>query len=97
MKYYVFDSGTGLLECFTQRDAMLQGRDREQLRQQRWLFFVEDGSPLRIDFLADGTLQMRPWASCSSCTLVQLLPFVLGIGQGLDAGELDDLRKRLTS
>lgn len=97
MKGYVFDSETGMLTCFASRDEALQGRDDEALRRQRWLFFAEDGSPLRVDFLADGSSQMRPWASCSSCTLIQLMPFVLGTGPGLDAaGELESLRKRLT-
>lgn len=95
MSLYVFDSEQARLECHATRASALAGRDAAGLRAQRWLFFEADGQPLRLDMLADGSMQMRPWASCSSCTLAQLLPFVREAGPGLDAVALESLRERL--
>ncbi|MDQ7990215.1 MAG: hypothetical protein REI09_11335 [Candidatus Dactylopiibacterium sp.] len=89
---YVFDSEQGLLEAFATREAALGGRDEAALRAQRWLFFDAAGQPLRVDVLLDGRRQMRPWASCASCTLAQLLPYVRSTGAGLDAAGLAALR-----
>ncbi len=97
MSVYVFDSEQGRLELHADREQALRGRDPAGLRGQRWLFFEADGSPLRLDLLADGSMQMRPWASCSSCTLAQLLPYVREAGCGLDDSALEALHRRLVA
>ena len=73
---FVFDSETALLALHADAPAALSGRPSAELRDQRWLFFAADGEPLRVDCLADGSCQLRPWASCASCRLDQVLPFV---------------------
>jgi hypothetical protein len=45
-------------------------------RLQDWLFFAFDGSPLRVQDGGDGVIFLRPWASCASCQLAQILPYV---------------------
>lgn len=97
MSVYVFDAELGMLESHVDRASALAGRDPAGLREQRWLYFEADGRPLRLDLLADGSMQMRPWASCSSCTLAQLLPFVLATGEGMDAAALATLRERFAA
>ncbi|MDO6384738.1 hypothetical protein [Uliginosibacterium sp. 31-12] len=76
MTVFVFDSEAASLAVCADPAAALQGRAVADLRAQRWLFFGVDGEPLRVDCLADGTSQLRPWASCASCRLVQVLPWV---------------------
>lgn len=38
-----------------------------------WLFFDDRGSPLKLDRLQDYGTFLRPWASCASCSLEQVL------------------------
>lgn len=38
-----------------------------------WLFFDDAGLPLKIQREADGAVFLRPWASCASCSLPQIL------------------------
>jgi hypothetical protein len=44
--------------------------------QDDLLFFATDGSPLRLQDSGDGIKFLRPWASCGSCHLAQVLPYV---------------------
>lgn len=92
MNVYVFEVGSARLELFASVAEAISGRDRDALRRQDWLFFAADGNPLRVDLFADGGMQMRPWASCSSCTLAQILPFVREAGDGVDLTALADGR-----
>ncbi|MEC5397463.1 hypothetical protein [Uliginosibacterium sp. H1] len=51
-----------------------------EVRAQQWLFFADDGEPLRPQFLeADGRYFLRPWASCSSARLDQVLHLVTAV------------------
>lgn len=95
MSVYVFDSEDKTLSRHADPAAALRGRDVSMLREQRWLFFTGTGESLRADVLADGSSQLRPWASCSSCTLVQVLPFVASLDGS--AAELAALRERLNA
>lgn len=53
-----------------------------EVRAEQWLFFAADGSPLRPQFSRGQSgsavegYYLRPWASCGSCSLPQVLPFV---------------------
>jgi hypothetical protein len=38
-----------------------------------WLFFDDAGQPLKIQHEAGATVFLRPWASCASCSLPQIL------------------------
>lgn len=38
-----------------------------------WLFFDDAGLPLKAQREADGAAFLRPWASCASCSLPQIL------------------------
>lgn len=97
MTVFVFDSETGVLAHRASPAEALQGMSRELLRSQRWLFFAEDGAPLRVDCLADGSCQMRPWASCSSCRLEQLLPWIREIQGAPWLPDVDALRSHLAA
>jgi hypothetical protein len=94
MKVFVFDSERAHLALHSSPQAALAGREPAALKAQRWLFFALDGSGLRVDCHADGTQHLRPWASCSSCTLAQLLPYVQQLGEGLS---LQGLREQFCS
>lgn len=93
MSVYVFDSESASLSRYASPADALNGRAPDFLRAQRWLFFRANGEPLRVDVLADGSMQLRPWASCSSCTLAQVLPFVMHFDVADE--ELADLNARL--
>lgn len=84
---FVFDSEGATLTVQPDPATALQGLPSDELRRQRWLFFAADGSPLRVDCLADGSRQFRPWASCSSCRLEQILPWITRVSgpSGLDS------------
>jgi hypothetical protein len=43
------------------------------------LFFAADGSALRRSDLPGGGAYLRPWASCGSCSLPQVMPLVRGM------------------
>lgn len=51
-----------------------------EVAAQDWLFFADDGSPLRPDLLDGGVrYYLRPWASCASCSLPQILHLVVAV------------------
>ena len=90
-----FDSDTSALQVHAHAQAALLGCVTEDLLKQRWLFFAADGSPLRVDCLADGSRQMRPWASCSSCRLEQLLPWINAVSGPAGLDTMSALRRHL--
>jgi len=61
------------------------------------VYFAEDGSPLRLEQGLDGYCFLRPWASCSSCRLVQVLPYVRTGEGSIDEETLAGLRAKFGS
>lgn len=96
MSIYVLQVDTHVLHLVHDEAAVRALCPVSEVRAERWLFFAEDGSPLRPQFLpaeAGGTgYYLRPWASCGSCSLSQVLPFVTDL-QGPES--LGALRARL--
>jgi len=72
MKVFRFNALDGQFVCFASSAEALAdlggGPD--------CVYFAEDGSPLRLEQGLDGYRFLRPWASCASCSLVQILPYV---------------------
>jgi len=68
----VFSPENGLLQAYPDATRAIAACDPARVRAQTWLFFAADGSPLRPEFMAD-SYYLRPWASCASCTLAQVL------------------------
>jgi len=66
---HVFASGAAALTS----DAVKTSRDSDDV-----LFFAEDGAGLRHES-GGGMNYLRPWASCSSCSLSQVLPLVTAV------------------
>ena len=59
----------------------------DEVASDAWLFFAADGSALRPDFLTPrGKYYLRPWASCASCSLPQVLHMIERVEgpEGLD-------------
>ncbi|MBS1209843.1 MAG: hypothetical protein H6R19_2241 [Proteobacteria bacterium] len=82
MKVFRFNAADGALVGFATHVAALAdlggGPD--------CVYFAEDGSPLRLEQGLDGGRFLRPWASCASCHLAQILPYVR-VGEGSIDGE----------
>ena len=92
---FLFDSDASALQVHADAHAALLACLTEDLLRQRWLFFAADGSPLRADCLADGSRQLRPWASCSSCRLEQLLPWISTVSGPAGLDSVPALRRHL--
>lgn len=45
----------------------------EAIDAEDWLFFDAAGLPLKVQREEDGAVFLRPWASCASCSLPQVL------------------------
>ena len=87
MKLFAFHVGEACLHVFATQAEALRHCAGSAGAAPDWLFFAGDGSPLRLEAGLDGACFLRPWASCSSCSLSQVLPFVRelhGDSEGLD-------------
>lgn len=94
---FVFEVDTAVLHGHADVAAALAGCDAAGLKAQRWLFFDASGQPLRAECLAGEQMFLRPWASCSSCSLEQLLPWVRELAGGLSVDRLRQLYPESTS
>ena len=94
MNIFAFHVADECLHVFASEALALQYCSAAEVSAQAWLFFAEDGSPLRVEQGLEERRFLRPWASCSSCRLAQLLPYVRKL-EGLAGAEtLDALRRR---
>lgn len=81
MSLYAFEVEAKRLQVVADAAALRAACPVDEVRAERWLFFAEDGSPLRPQFRraesgAEEDYYLRPWASCGSCSLPQILPFI---------------------
>ncbi|MFT4173306.1 MAG: hypothetical protein QM639_12150 [Rhodocyclaceae bacterium] len=80
MSIYGLDTMRNVLHAFADEAAAVAACPLAQAQAQEWLFFADDGEPLRpLPWGQAGAYTLRPWASCSSCRLEQVLPFVTRI------------------
>ncbi|MGC3964883.1 MAG: hypothetical protein QM803_16625 [Rhodocyclaceae bacterium] len=78
MSIFALNTDDNRLREFDDEDAVMAACPVEDVMAQRWMFFAKDGEPLRPERSGAG-YYLRPWASCSSCRLEQVLPFVQSI------------------
>ncbi|GAB2888722.1 hypothetical protein GCM10027046_16470 [Uliginosibacterium flavum] len=94
MTIFAFHVADACLHVFASPALALQHCSAAEVSAQVWLFFAEDGSPLRVEQGLEGMRFLRPWASCSSCSLAQLLPYVRTLEGQAGVETLDALRRR---
>lgn len=94
MSVFGFRVADESLHVFASPAAALQQCAGAVLPTQDWLFFAADGSPLRLEQGLNGWPYLRPWASCSSCSLPQLLPYVRALHDANGAESLATLCQR---
>lgn len=90
MSVFAFSVAGGALHVFPDAAAAAIACRGEEVAADVWLFFDADGSPLRADFLErGGRYYLRPWASCASCSLPQVLHLVTEVigPSGMDSVE----------
>jgi len=90
MKVFRFNTANGRLVSFVSRMETLADGGNEP----DCVYFAEDGSPLRLDQGLDGERVLRPWASCSSCRLAQILPYVRAGAGSVGEDTLEMLRRQ---
>lgn len=73
---FAFSVADGVLYVHPDAASAVAACDSAEVAADGWLFFDADGSPLRPDFLERGRYYLRPWASCASCSLPQILHMV---------------------
>ncbi|MDP5240178.1 hypothetical protein Q9Q94_11605 [Uliginosibacterium sp. 31-16] len=94
MSVFGFRVADESLHVFASPAAVFQSCSGAALSAQDWLFFAVDGSPLRLEQGLDGRPYLRPWASCSSCSLPQMLPYVRALHDPSGAESLAALCQR---
>jgi len=60
-----------------------------------WLFFDKKGLPLRLDRISANPVFLRPWASCASCSLEQVLYMVQEVAGGSPLDSVEAVRTYL--
>ncbi|MEC5387100.1 hypothetical protein VVD49_15330 [Uliginosibacterium sp. H3] len=88
MTIFVLTTDDNVLHVFASEAAALTSDAvKANMGRDDALFFADDGSGLRHDRVA-GADYLRPWASCSSCSLPQVLHLVSAV---VGASPLDSL------
>jgi hypothetical protein len=88
MTIFVLTTHDNVLHVFASEAAALESDAvKTSVGRDEALFFADDGSGLRHDCGA-GADYLRPWASCSSCSLPQVLHLVTNV---VGASPLDSL------
>lgn len=94
MTILAFHVADECLHVFASPALALQHCSAAEVSAQVWLFFAADGSPLCVEQGLEERRFLRPWASCSSCSLAQLLPYVRVLQTQAGAETLEALRSR---
>ena len=72
--------------------AQLPGGDADL---DDWLFFDDAGLPLKMQRAAGETAFLRPWASCASCSLPQILHEVHRVQGGAPLDTLEGVSRHI--
>lgn len=89
MSFYIFESASGCLAVYPGEAEALAAFAVDDGVER--LLFAADGGGLQCMRLADGSRYIRPWSSCGSCSLPQVLPYVQSVRGGTT---LEDIKRQ---
>lgn len=95
MRVFAYHPTHKVLRVFEDAQQALAACPREAMASDSWLFFDADGQPLLAECGTEHRAFLRPWASCASCSLPQVLPYVLSVEGTPPMDTLDGVRHSL--
>jgi hypothetical protein len=96
MSIFVLTMSDHVLHAFADAAAALNSAVVKQSDGESLLFFADNGDGLRHEAAADANY-LRPWASCSACTLRQVLHMIDAVEGAAPLNSLSAIAKHLES